>query len=231
MARLLGALAALVALAAAPSLALAHEGNPDYRSTVRAVAPAVDGLEIRVANFDDNLSVVHRGPQTVVFMGYREEPYLRFSPDGLVEVNRRSPAHYLNDDRFADVAVPEQADPQAPPEWEPVARQGRYSFHDHRIHWMAEGVDPPAVRELEDRSQPTEVFDWEVPIRVGDAPSTVAGTLTWIGATGGGGLSPVVLGLLGVAVVASAAVSVIVRRRRDARDARRDGAAEAGEAW
>ena len=102
---------ALVALCVLASPALAHEGNPNYSSEVRSIEPAVEGLKAQILNNDDRIELRNDTGGTVVVAGYRDEPYLRFLPDGTVELNRRSPAAYLNEDRFADVDVPATADP------------------------------------------------------------------------------------------------------------------------
>ena len=81
------------------------------------ISPPVEGLDAEVLNFDDRIEVRNSGNETVVVEGYRGEPYLRFEPDGTVSVNQRSPATYLNEDCFADVEVPDAADPRAAPEW------------------------------------------------------------------------------------------------------------------
>jgi hypothetical protein len=202
--------AALAALCAAAPTAAAHEGNPDYRSEVRRVSPPVQGLDARVLNFDDRIELTYDGDRPLVVAGYRREPYLRFDPSGRVQVNVRSPARYLNGDRFAQSAVPARADPDAAPEWQTVARNGRYDWHDHRIHWMSEGTLPSRV---EDRSQSVRVFDWRIPLQAGDRDTAVLGTLTWVGEPDGG--FPLAAALsLGAAVLAGGALVVVVRRRR-----------------
>jgi hypothetical protein len=212
---------ALVVLGVAAPIALAHEGNPNYRSEVRAIAPALPGLEARVLNYDDAIELVYDGEQPLVVEGYRGEPYLRFNPDGLVEVNRRSPAAYLNEDRFAKVALPDRADHRARPSWATVAESGRYDWHDHRIHWMGEGTLPP---QIDDEGERTKVFGWDIPMASGGRPLEVRGTLTWLGKEEGG--FPVAAGLtLGGALVGGALLVVLVRRRRS-----RAGA-PAKEAW
>ncbi len=202
--------AAFAALAVAAPIAVAHEGNPNYRSEVRAIAPALPGLEAHVLNHDDRIEFVYDGERTLVVEGYRDEPYLRFSPGGRVEVNRRSPAAYLNEDRFADVEPPARADHRAPPRWEPVAENGRYDWHDHRIHWMGEGTLPP---QIEDQAQRTKIFDWDIPMAAAGAPVAVRGTLTWLGNEEGG--FPIAAGVsLGAALIGGALLVVLVRRRR-----------------
>lgn len=212
---------ALAVLCAAAPAALAHEGNPNYRSEVRAIAPALPGLEARVLNYDDAIELVYDGERPLVVEGYRGEPYLRFNRDGLVEVNRRSPAAYLNEDRFAKVELPDRADHRARPSWAQVAENGRYAWHDHRIHWMGEGTLPP---QIEGEGERTKVFDWDIPMASAGRPVAVRGTLTWLGKEEGG--FPVAAGLtLGGALVGGALLVVLVRRRRS-----RAGA-PAKEAW
>jgi hypothetical protein len=204
------AAAALVALCGVAPTAVAHEGNPNYRSQVRTIAPPIDGLEAQVLNYDDRIELRNGGDDTVVVEGYRGEPYLRFRPDGTVEVNRRSPAAYLNEDRFAKVSVPRSADPTAAPEWEVVSRTGRYDWHDHRIHWMA-STPPPRVRENEKAR--TKVFDWRLPVAVAGQRSVIRGSLVWLGKDSGG--FPLAAALsLGAAILAGAALVAFVRRRR-----------------
>jgi hypothetical protein len=218
------AAAALVALCAAAPAATAHEGNPNYRSEVRAISPALPGLKASVLNHDDRIQLVYDGDRPLLVEGYRDEPYLRFLPDGRVELNRRSPAAYLNEDRFAEVELPSAANHEAAPKWEVVARNGRYDWHDHRIHWMGKGTLPP---QIEDEAERVKVFDWEIPIAAAGRSATVQGTLTWLGKDDGGFPLAAAASLAGV-ILAGTLLVVVVRRRR-ARAPRR--AKEASEAW
>jgi hypothetical protein len=202
--------AALVALCVAAPAAVAHEGNPNYRSEVRSIAPAVPGLEAGVLNFDDRIEFVYAGARDLVVEGYRGEPYLRFRPGGRVEVNGRSPAGYLNEDRFAQAEVPGRADHRAAPEWRTVARNGRYDWHDHRIHWMGEGSLPPQV---EDESEPMKVFAWRIPVEAAGRRAAVRGRLDWVGQDSGGFPAAAALSLA-AALAGGALLVAFVRRRR-----------------
>jgi hypothetical protein len=214
-----GCAAAAVALLALAPAAPAHEGNPNFRSQVRSLTPAVDGVSVRVVNFDDSLELTNRSDHAVVVEGYRGEPYVRIAADGTVAVNHRSPSFYLNDDRFAEgVEVPASATPKATPDWKIVDRTGQYAWHDHRIHWMARSVP----KQVQDETERTKIFDWRVPLRVGDQPATIAGSLVWVGRTGGGFPVAAAISLAGVALAGIALVVVVRRRRRAAPD---------GEAW
>jgi len=212
MKRLIGTLVVLVSLAAMPSFAFAHEGNPNFRSEITSITPAAvgDGLKVQVEDFDDNVQLVNRTKKVVQIQGYDGEPYVRLSPDGTVEVNLNSPAYYLNQDRFADVSVPERADAEARPEWKEVDDTGLFSWHDHRSHYM--GLNTPP--QVDDESVETKVFDYSIPVEVDGKPVRINGTLTWVGDQDGFSFVPFIL--LAVLIVAGAvAISVIRRRRGD----------------
>jgi hypothetical protein len=210
---------ALVALLLGPA-ALGHEGGgaaKGYASNVTAVQPAAPSLRLAVLDGDDRLQLRVDGPQTVVIHGYEGEPYLRFSPEG-VDRNRRSPATYLNDDRYGKVRLPADADPDAPPEWERVGPAGRaYEWHDHRIHWMSPTY-PPVVEAAKDR--PHHVFDWKVPGTLDGRPLEIRGSLDYTPLPGQ--RFPKLL-IVPVALVAVLGVALILLRRR--RERRRADAA------
>jgi hypothetical protein len=202
------AAAALLALAVTPA-ASAHQGNPNYRSVIDGVTPKVSGVRLQVLNLDDRLELQNDSGRTVVVQGYNGEPYARVLADGTVQVNRRSPAFYLNDDRFAQVKVPASAKPGATPQWQPVDKAGRFEWHDHRIHWMSKV--PP--KQVTDKSKRTKVFDWNVPLQVGAQRGSVNGTLFWQPSAGGGAPVGAIAGLGAIALLGLGAV-VVVRRRR-----------------
>jgi hypothetical protein len=213
------ALAVAVALLAA-SPAAAHQGNPNFRSVVDSITPAVKGVTLHVLNYDDRFELTNHSGRTVTVQGYDREPYARVLADGTVEVNKRSPAYYLNDDRFADVKVPASADPKAPPQCSVVDRTARLEWHDHRMHWMSRSL-PPAVK---DKSQRTKVFDYAIPLQVGSQPASIRGTLFWQPDGGGGAPVGMFVGLGVLALIAIGAVA-IVRRRRSSETV------EGAEAW
>jgi MYXO-CTERM domain-containing protein len=202
------ALAVAAALLAAPAAA-AHQGNPNYRSVVDSVTPIVKGLTLHVLDYDDRFELTNHSGETVTVQGYDGEPYARVLADGSVEVNKRSPAYYLNDDRFADVKVPASADPKAPPRWSVVDRTGRLEWHDHRMHWMSRSLPP----QVEDTSKRTKVFDYAIPLRVGDRRAGIRGTLFWQPDDGGGAPVGMFIGLGALALLAVGAVLVVRRRR------------------
>jgi hypothetical protein len=206
---LVAALAAIAAAwAAAP--AVAHEGNPNFRSEIDAIEPALAGLRAQVLDYDDSIQLENGSGETVVIRGYEGEPYVRLAADGTVSVNTRSPAHYLNADRYGDAEPPAEANPDAAPRWQEVDRTGQYSWHDHRIHYMSTGT-PTQVTDPDRR---TLIFDYRVPLEVDGQRGAITGSLYWVGQPGGFPVGPFV-GLGAAGLVAGALIAIRARRRRE----------------
>jgi hypothetical protein len=209
-----------VAMTAGASAAQAHQGNPNFRSIIHdgRLAP---GVTVQVLGYDNQLELFNTGGGPVTVYGYNGEPYARVLADGTVEVNRRSPATYLNEDRYGTTPVPAFANHGGPPQWQVQDKTHRFIWHDHRIHWMATGTPP----QVKDKGKKTKIFDYSIPIVVGSTRTAVHGTLFWVGSPAGFPVAAAV-SLMLIAVVAIAVV-VVVRRRRD--PARVAGPVE--EAW
>ena len=204
----------LDALAFAPASA-AHPRSKGYargfQSKILSVRPEVVGLEVVVVDADDRLRVSNKSGTNLVVLGYDGEPYLRIGPDGVYR-NERSPAAYLNRDRFARISVPLRADPGATPEWRHVSPRPAWQWHDHRIQWM--GAGPPA----QVRSAPKQthaIFRWNVPGRLGDRSFAVAGRLDYVPPSGGGTSAGVVAAVVisGIAAVLALAFMLLRLRR------------------
>lgn len=212
-------LLALLILATVPAMAVAHQGNSNYRSEVESISPETntDGLTIEVVNFDDHVRMVNETGKTIIVDGYDGEPLARISEDGKVEENLNSPAYYLNQDRFADIALPDRADENAAPSWEAVGENGIYEWHDHRSHYMGDGTPPQVV----DTSQRTKVFEYTIPIKIDGRPATVSGTLFWAGQNSKVPVIPFVI--LGLAVLAALGFWLRRRQRDDEEGSGPDG--------
>ena len=193
-----------------------ESGNPindqgssyHYRTYITSISPHVHGLNVEVLEFADRLLLRNDTGQTVTIYGYSGEPYARVRSGGATEQNRRSPALYLNKNFYGQVTVPPSASATAAPSWETVDRTGQFEWHDHRIHWMSP-VRPPQVK---DPSKRTKIFDWSVPIRVGDTPGAIRGELFWVPESSSAPTG-LIVGSIVVVLLAGAAV-VIARRRR-----------------
>ncbi|MEO5900065.1 MAG: hypothetical protein ABIR68_08020 [Ilumatobacteraceae bacterium] len=182
LAGVLAAAPAAGAVPAAATIAPMHGGSAtavtsNYRVTVSAVSPVVSGLTAKIADVSGTLEVTWTGAGTVVVQGYEGEPYLRLTPTG-IERNVRSPATYLNQNRYARVTVPALADATAAPDWQRISTAHTIAWHDHRTHWMDVAV-PAAVRA--DESVAHVIFpNWQVPVSVDGTPATIVGRLVWI---------------------------------------------------
>ena len=119
--------------------------------------------------------------------------------------------------------MPETADPDAPPDWRIANESGEYSWHDHRVHYMGQGTPP----QVDDESVRTKVFDYAVPLEVGDERVEVAGTLYWVGEDDGLPLLP----FIGLGVLALACVVAVLADPAPPADDGPAGPKEAKEAW
>jgi hypothetical protein len=133
------------------------------------------GLKFKILYGDDQVWLDNRSGKTVVIKGYSGEPYLRFSPGGIY-VNIKSPAGYLNQDRYARVTVPKSASAKAKPDWQKLAGGDVWAWHDHRIHYM-NPIPPPQIKAAP--RKPHHVFDWKVPATDNGKRFFIAGSLDY----------------------------------------------------
>jgi len=190
-----------------------------FLSEITSIAPAIPGVTGVVLSRDDQIELDNAQGATFTVLGYEGEPYLRFSKDG-ISVNLHSPARYLNSDRFAQVSLPADANAKLAPKWDVLTLGKRWSWHDHRIHWMST-ILPPAAKADPQRSH--LVFDWTIPVQVagavagtGAGTSTIAGKLTYVPPQGGSDIG-LIVGIalpVGVVLLAGAASVLLVLRRR-----------------
>lgn len=227
-------IALALACALAPAQALAHGGNPNYRSEINSFEPPLPSdVKIEVLDYDSYLQLIDQNGHEVMLYGYDGEPYARIEKDGTVQVNERSPATYLNDSRFAEETVPASADAKAAPQWKTVDSSGTFIWHDHRMHYMSRSL-PPSVK---DTSQKTKIFKYEIPMSIDGQKTVLHGTLWWVGSTGTSKLPFVIAAI--VIVLGGGGLVLWIRRRRDRDDGGDAGAAgggpkpgePVGEAW
>jgi hypothetical protein len=223
--------AAVVALLLGAPVALAHQGNPNYRSVITQVTPAVKGVDVSVLNFDDRLLMHNTSGKDVTIFDYSTptpKPYAQLLADGTVQVNTNSEAYYLNEDRLGETSVPK--DLGSEPKWKQLSRSSRFEWHDHRAHWMGK-ADPPG---LKDKSVTTKIDDWDVPIEIAGTTGAITGTLTWV-PLDEGGLPLVAIFAFAALLIALSIAVFVIRRRRAAGDDGDDGGTssekEVVEAW
>ncbi|MDX6658215.1 MAG: hypothetical protein QOH13_2122 [Thermoleophilaceae bacterium] len=215
----------LALVAALPSVAHAHAGNPNYRSVVRGVQPSLPGVAVSVLGYDNQLQLINRSGKDITVLGYDGEPYARLMRDGTVEQNRNSPATYLNEDRMAATPVPKFASSSKAPSWQVLDKTGRFIWHDHRMHWMGRGL-PPQVKS---KDKKTKVFDYGIPIEMAGQKAKVTGTLFWVGPNNSFPVVPFVI--LAVLLALSIPLIVRTRRRRAETDAATPEPVPSQEAW
>lgn len=205
-----GALAVLaMALLGAPSAALAHAGNPNYRSVFHRLSVPLPGVKVQVIGYDSLYELRSTAKQTVTIFGYDGEPYSRILADGTVQQNTNSRAVYLNHDLYGTAPVPAHAHKGAPVVWKTLNKTATVTWHDHRMHWIS-ATRPPKVT---DTHKKTKIFDYKIPLAEGSTRSDIEGTLFWVGPAGGG--FPLGAGIaLAVIVLGSIVLVTVVRRRR-----------------
>ncbi len=186
--------ATILMAGATPAFAhtVAGTGATNYKTTLRFVKPALDGLHVKVIEAGSRLEVSYAGSGEVVVQGYQGEPYLRIGDKGVFE-NLKSPATYINKTRNG-VNPPTDADPKATPEWHRTSRGHVARWHDHRIHFMG-SIDPPQVRQAPGARHP--ITDWTITITQGSKTTTAGGDLIWVP-----GPSPVPMWVVALALLA-----------------------------
>ena len=184
--RVVAVAAATMALAvAAAPMAGADPAKPgNYRSIVEWVTPRTDAITAKVVGGDGFLELeVVRG-HTVEVPGYTGEPWLRVSADGRVQENQRSQTTYINQSRYgsaATVQIPPDAtiaNATKHPEWKTVDTNGRFVWHDHRIHYMTPSIKPtivPGTRRVAIGER--DDGRWVVRMTVDGTPTQIVGEL------------------------------------------------------
>ncbi len=171
---LLGALAAVLSVIALPGTVFADPAGPtDYLSEIRSVDPATPSIQLEVLGGDSFVQLQAEAGTEVIVIGYQSEDYLWFREDGVVLENQNAPSTYTNDDRFGGGEIPATATADAEPDWREVGSGGRYSWHDHRAHWMQ--TIRPAGQQVGD-----QIVEGVIPLVVDGAEVDVTVISTWM---------------------------------------------------
>jgi len=192
---------AVLAIALASPASADPAGPTDYRSEIIAVEPPAPQIEASILGGDSFLQLQVDAGTEVMVVGYRGEDYVWFRPDGTVWENQNSPSRYVNEDRFGGGEIPPNATPDADPDWEQVAEGGRWSWHDHRAHWMQE------TRPF-GQSAGDQILEAVIPLRVDGTDVDVTVISTWMPAP-----NPVPAWLGGLVGVGLAGAAYALRRR------------------
>ena len=202
----------LATIGLTPGVASADPARPtNYRSVVTGATPALpDGVTAKVIGGDGFLQVTSDGHRVVVLDAQQPgedepRPYLVIEPDGTVKLNRSSVGAYYNESRYGAEVPDRVLEPNLPAEWETVGHDGRYVWHDHRIHWMSPSK-PPSVSGSSGRVDLGGPDGrWEVPLLVDGRATTLTGHLDLLDA-------PSPLPWYGVLAVAAALIVLVGAR-------------------
>ncbi len=167
------AVGALLLVGLAGPAAADAAGPTDYRSEILSIEPAVSGLSVRIIGGDSFVMLEVESGLEVIVTGYQGEPYLRILRSGLVQENQRSPSHFLNEDRYAEDALPDEASAEADPEWLTVDDDGTWAWHDHRTHWMSPRPPPGSKRG-------DQIVEGVIPLIVDGVPVEVSVGSYWL---------------------------------------------------
>jgi hypothetical protein len=159
--------AGVLAAAALPSTASAHVGRvapaaTDYLARISNPPP---GLEARIVDGDQALWMRASPALTVVVLGLRGEPYLRFTSAG-VAVNTNSATWYLN--RVHPLVVPRGLTRSTPPRWHVLTTRHWWTWHDGRLHAAILAAHP---------SGNAYVGRWVVPLVIDGRTTAIRGGL------------------------------------------------------
>lgn len=213
--RILRAVLAVVAVvggavAAAP-VAGADPAEPgNYDSRVLEIVPPSDAISAKVVGGDGFLDLKVQRGHTLDMPGYQDEPWLRITADGKVERNEASAATYLNEQRYGS-DIPEWVTREGAaenPQWKTIGSDGRYVWHDHRIHWM-NPKQPPEVIPGTNRAIISNRDDgkWYIPVTIDGQDHEIIGELLMLKPP-----SPVPQWVLaGLLALALAAVGFVLR--------------------
>ncbi len=156
-----------------------------------------------------------QGAEEVLVLGADDEPFLRFTGEG-VEGNVRSPS-FSTDVTARGEAPLTDTDPTAPPEWMPVASVPRHAWLEGRARPV---LDLP--QDIIVSTSRVELSRWEVPLLVDGQEAVLTGTTSWLPAgqsvldePEGGGVP--LLPLAGMVVLAAVGALELLRRRGRAR--------------
>ena len=150
--------AAILVSLAQPAPALADaDAAPVATDQVARIGHVPPGIEAKVVDGDAALWMSVDPRMTVVVLGLRGEPFLRFTAAG-VEENVHAPTVYL--DRDLPQAVPAGLTASTPPLWRRVSTGRSYEWHENRLQGPASGTE-----------------GWTVPLMVNGVRSHVGGVL------------------------------------------------------
>jgi hypothetical protein len=196
-------LAILVSLGTGGTVRADPAGPTDYLSEILSVEPSTSSVSFEVIGGDSFIQMTTDSGTDAMVVGYCGEPYLWFLPDGTVRENSVAPTTAQNEERYGndDAAACTAESADVPPDWDDVASDGTFAWHDHRAHWMQ--PIRPAGAEPGD-----QILEQVIPVTVDGDEIAVTVISTWQPEPS---MVPAILGAVFGALVAAGAF--VVSRR------------------
>lgn len=147
-----------VSLATVVAPAAAHEEQALHALTViDRVAPAVEGIDVRVVHLDAPAMVItNETDEVLTVLGARDEPFLQIGPGG-VRANVESPTTYRSIAPRREL-VPPGVKPSGPPRWAVFSEESTWTWFDPRLSFSR------------------SVGSWEVTAELDGRPMTIEGS-------------------------------------------------------
>ena len=150
----------------------AHEGNPNYRSEVRAIAPAVPGLDAHVLNFDDRIEFVYDGDRDA---GRRRLPRRAIPALPPRRARAGEPALAGRLPQRGPLRAERRAGARRPPARRPAGRRSRATAATTGTTTASTGWARVRCRRRSRTSRGrSKVFDWSIPLEVAGTPGAGA---------------------------------------------------------
>jgi hypothetical protein len=149
--------------------AAGHEADPRLETTVDEVVPPLPAAVVvqAQAGLAAQLVVDNPTPTVLEVLATGGEPFLRISSAG-VQANLSSPDFFTTSNPTgATAGVPDAA---TSPRWVQISTGSSWGWYDHRLH-------PPGLGPPPDAERPARLAGWVVPLRYGDQPVEVRGSV------------------------------------------------------
>lgn len=164
-----------VVIGVAPAQAHGISIDPSrFRSAVVAVVPPVPGLSVSMAGGGAYVTLTNRTGSTLTILGPQGQEYVRVTTRGVEQNVALVP---LLVGQLVVNLPPGPSAQGAPPQWVLTSPEPSFTWRDSRTQW----VGSPRASTIGSLRHSHKVRDWTVPLRVGDEPVTVQGSLVWIG--------------------------------------------------
>jgi hypothetical protein len=169
-------LVALIATGPAAAPGWAHE-DPTLVSRLTEVRPALPA-QVLVQVRSEQMVVANPTATPLTVLDPEGAEFLRISSAGVFGNLTAAYLHATANPPEVVPRIPAQARPGAEPQWVPLSQGDTWSWFERRLHpQVPESPDMPGVPDGDSGSRPQVLASWQIGLRYGDQPVTVAGVL------------------------------------------------------